>query len=80
MKFIKQSLSLFLSCCLVLATAPAGFAAQANQSAAQPAPVQAAEQTPEQLQQLVAPIALYPDALGSTDSCGRHVSRPSCRS
>ena len=63
MKFIKQSLSLFLSCCLVLATAPAGFAAQANQSAAQPAPVQAAEQTPEQLQQLVAPIALYPDAL-----------------
>ncbi len=62
MKFIKQSLSLFLSCCLVLATAPAGFAAQTDQSAAEP-PVQAAQQTPEQLQQLVAPIALYPDAL-----------------
>jgi hypothetical protein len=61
-KFIKQSLALFLSCCLVLATAPGGFAAQADQSAAQP-PVQAAHQTPEQLQQLVAPIALYPDAL-----------------
>ncbi|MGA8440459.1 MAG: DUF3300 domain-containing protein [Candidatus Sulfotelmatobacter sp.] len=62
MKFIKQSLSLFLSFCLVLATAPGGFATPADQSAAQP-PVRAAKQTPEQLQQLVAPIALYPDAL-----------------
>ena len=62
MKLIKQSLSLFLSCCLVMVTAPVGLAAQANQSAAQ-APVQAAKQTPEQVQQLVAPIALYPDAL-----------------
>jgi hypothetical protein len=61
-KFIKQCLSLFLSCCLVLLTAPGGHAAQADPSAAQP-PVQAAPQTPEQLQQLVAPIALYPDAL-----------------
>src|SRR3981081_3230538 len=61
-KFIKQSLSLFLSSCLVLATTPGGLAAQADQSAAQP-PVQAAQQTPEQLQQLVAPITLYPDAL-----------------
>src|SRR5208283_1897485 len=32
-------------------------------SSDQAAPVQAARQTPEQLQQLVAPIALYPDAL-----------------
>src|SRR5437588_4199340 len=61
-KSIKQSLSLFLSCCLVLATTPGGLAAQADQFPAQP-PVQAAQQTPEQLQQLVAPIALYPDAL-----------------
>src|SRR5580693_6018928 len=61
-KFIKQSLSLLLSCCLVLASAPEGFAAQTDQSAVQP-PVQAAQQTPEQLQQLVAPVALYPDAL-----------------
>jgi len=60
--FLKQSLSLFLSGCLVLATAPGGFAAQAGQSATPP-PVQAAQQTPQQLQQLVAPIALYPDAL-----------------
>src|ERR1700744_1524892 len=61
MKFLKQSLSLFLSCCLVLLTAPGGFA-QPDESAAK-TPVQNAKQTPEQLQQLVAPIALYPDAL-----------------
>src|SRR6202165_1521333 len=60
--FIKQSLSLFLSWCLLLTTAPAAFADQAPQSEATP-PVQPAQQTPEQLQQLVAPIALYPDAL-----------------
>src|SRR5260370_3162453 len=61
-KFLKQSLSLVLSCCLVLATAPAGFADQGDQPSSQP-PVQPAQQTPEQLQQLAAPIALYPDAL-----------------
>src|SRR5260370_33413142 len=69
MKILKQSLSLLLSCCLVLASAPVGFAAQTEQSTAPPPvqtappPVQASQQTPEQLQQLVAPIALYPDAL-----------------
>lgn len=62
MKFLKQSLSLFLSGCIMLATASGGFAAQADQTSPPP-PVQAAQQTPEQLQQLVAPIALYPDAL-----------------
>jgi hypothetical protein len=73
MKLLKQSLSLLLSYCVLLTSAPGAFA-QASQSAAQSAtqspaqttqqvPVQAAQQTPEQLQQLVAPIALYPDAL-----------------
>src|SRR5205823_11013168 len=66
LKLIKQSLSLFLSGCLMLATASGGFAAQADQSSTPP-PVQAAQQTPEQLQQLVAPIALYPDALRSEE-------------
>src|SRR5258707_2908641 len=60
--FLKQSLSFFLSLCLLLTTAPGVFADQAPQSEASP-PVQAAQQTPAQLQQLVAPIALYPDAL-----------------
>jgi hypothetical protein len=62
MKFIKQSLSVVLSYCLVLATVPAGFADQTKQPAPQ-MPIQASRQTPEQLDQLVAPIALYPDAL-----------------
>src|SRR5437667_12806486 len=60
--FLQQSLSLFLSCCLLLTTAPGAFADQAPQSEAPPT-VQDAQQTPAQLQQLVAPIALYPDAL-----------------
>ena len=60
MKIIKKCLSLFLSCCLGLMTVPGELAAQSDPSQA---PVQAAPQTPEQLQQLVAPIALYPDAL-----------------
>jgi hypothetical protein len=60
--FLKQSLSLLLSGCLLLSTAPGAFADQADQSDAAP-PVQAAQQTPAQLQQLAAPIALYPDAL-----------------
>jgi hypothetical protein len=62
-KFIKQTLSFLLSICLVLTTVPGGFAQQADQPHAQQQPVQSAKQTPEQLQQLVAPIALYPDAL-----------------
>ena len=61
MKLLKQTLAVFLSWCLVLGTAHVGFAEQTDQLAAPP--VQAAQQTPEQLQQLVSPIALYPDAL-----------------
>jgi Protein of unknown function (DUF3300) len=60
--FLKQSLAFLLVVSIALATAPAGFADQTNQSN-DPAPVQSAQQTPEQLQQLVAPIALYPDEL-----------------
>src|SRR6202007_2331953 len=61
MTLLKRSVALLLSVSLVLATAPGGFAYPTDQSVA--APPQAAQQTPEQLQQLVAPIALYPDAL-----------------
>jgi hypothetical protein len=61
-KFLKQTLSLFLSCCVVLTTARAGPAAQSDESSAPPQ-VQAAQQTAVQLQQIVAPIASYPDAL-----------------
>lgn len=62
MKFIKKLLSLFLSSGLVLATAFPAFGYQVDESPT-PAPLVAAKQTPAQLQQLVAPIALYPDAL-----------------
>src|ERR1700689_5942453 len=61
-KFLKQTLSFFLSCCVALTTARAGLAAQSDESSAPPQ-VQAAQQTAVQLQQLVAPIGLYPDAL-----------------
>jgi uncharacterized membrane protein YgcG len=62
MNRLKQSLSVLLSYCLVLTTAPGALAYQADQTSTQ-LPVQSAKQTPAQLQQLVAPIALYPDAL-----------------
>jgi hypothetical protein len=57
---IQQGLALFLSWCLLVVGVGEGFAYQGGQS---PQPPQAALQSPEQLQQLVAPIALYPDAL-----------------
>jgi hypothetical protein len=59
---LKQGLALLLVLSLGLATAPSGFAFPQDQNPA-PVPTQAAPQTPEQLRQLVAPIALYPDAL-----------------
>ena len=62
MTLLKHSLSLFLSGCLLLSTVPAAFGDQTDQSTALP-PVREARQSPEQLQQLVAPIALYADAL-----------------
>jgi uncharacterized membrane protein YgcG len=61
MLMLKRIVALLLSGSLVVATAPAGFAYQGTQSP--PPPAQTAKQTPEQLQQLVAPVALYPDAL-----------------
>jgi uncharacterized membrane protein YgcG len=68
MILLTRSVALLLSGSLVLTTVRPGFAYQEAQSpppgqTAPPPPPQAAKQTPEQLQQLVAPIALYPDAL-----------------
>jgi hypothetical protein len=50
-----------LSFCLVLADSRSGFAHQYGSSTQ--SPPQAAQQSSDQLQQLVAPIALYPDTL-----------------
>jgi hypothetical protein len=60
--FVKQMLATVLSGSLLIASAPAGFADQTNQSTNQ-SPISVVKQTPQQLQQLVAPIALYPDEL-----------------
>jgi len=56
----QQGMAVFVSWCLPLVGAGDGFANQASGSSQPP---QAAQQSGEQLQQLVAPIALYPDAL-----------------
>jgi len=58
--YLQQGIALFLSWNLLLCCVADGFAYQAPASSQ---PAQAAQQSPEQLQQLVAPIALYPDAL-----------------
>jgi len=63
MKMLQKVLALCLSSWLLFAPAAIN-AAQTAQSAGQSAP-QVVKQTPEELQQLVAPIALYPDALVS---------------
>jgi hypothetical protein len=62
MKILQKVLALYFSSCLLFA--PGASYAQTDQSAGQSAP-QVGKQTPEELQQLVAPIALYPDALVS---------------
>src|SRR3984893_15837728 len=62
MKLFQQSMALFLSWCLLLVGVRDGFAYQIDASNSQPPP-QAALQSTDQLQELVAPIALYPDAL-----------------
>jgi len=60
----QQILASVLSLALLFATLPQSLPAQ-DAPAAEPAPAAPAyaQQTPEQLQRLVAPIALYPDSL-----------------
>ena len=65
----QQILASLLSLALLFATLPQSLPAQdapaAEQAPAEQAPAAPtyAQQTPEQLQRLVAPIALYPDSL-----------------
>jgi hypothetical protein len=61
-KLLQQTMALLLSCCLALVGVQDVFAYQNDASISQP-PAQATEQSSQQLQELVAPIALYPDAL-----------------
>jgi hypothetical protein len=62
MKLSKQVLILLLCCSLVRFTAQAESFGPTGQSNEQSS-VLSAQQSPQELQQLVAPIALYPDAL-----------------
>ncbi|HET8925335.1 MAG TPA: DUF3300 domain-containing protein [Candidatus Acidoferrum sp.] len=64
MNLSKQILVMVLSCSLVQFTAQANSYGPSGQSNDQ-APAPPVQQSPQQLQQLVAPIALYPDALVS---------------
>ena len=71
MKWSQNSLAWLISGSLLLATAPAGCAAQTDPSVPPPPPLAAPataaqpgpQQSSEELDQLVAPIALYPDPL-----------------
>ena len=64
MKLFKQSLTLLLCFLLVQFTTEAESFGPTGQSNTQTqAPTPPVQQTPQELQQLVAPIALYPDAL-----------------
>ena len=78
-KILKRSMTLLVMLSLVLATAPVGSAYQTDESAV-PAPIQPAQQSPEQLQQLVAPIALYPGCVGCADPGCLDIARRSCGS
>jgi hypothetical protein len=59
--FLKQYFGSVMLCCIMLVPLP-GVSARQGYAVTEP-PVQAAHETPDQLQQLVAPIALYPDDL-----------------
>jgi hypothetical protein len=65
MKLLQKLLAVFLSFLVLWIPDVPVYALPADQSAAQTAFPQVEKQTPEELQQLVAPIALYPDALVS---------------
>jgi hypothetical protein len=60
--FRNGAVAVSLCGCLVLASTPDGLASQTGPSNSQQPP-QAVQESAEQLQQLVAPIALYPDPL-----------------
>src|ERR1700676_1580351 len=62
MKLSRQVLTLLLCCLLVRFTAQAESFGPTGQSSTQ-APTPPVQQSPQELQRLVAPIALYPDAL-----------------
>jgi hypothetical protein len=63
MKLVQHGMTAGLCACLILGSIPDGLADQTDTSASQQPPAQAAQLTPEQLQQLIGPVALYPNPL-----------------
>ena len=63
MMLLKRTLAMVLSCALILVTSGCASVAAPDAQTTAPSVSQPAQMTPEQLQQLVAPIALYPDEL-----------------
>jgi hypothetical protein len=60
---IKHFLAAVISAALIVITSGCDAVAIQESQGTQPAPIQPAQISPEHLQQLVAPIALYPDEL-----------------
>jgi len=65
MNILQKALALFTSCLMLWTPNAFIYASPTNQSTGQVPSTPVETQTPEELQQLVAPIALYPDALVS---------------
>lgn len=65
MNILQKALALFLSCLLLWTPDALIYASPTNPLTGQVPSAPVEKQTPEELQQLVAPIALYPDALVS---------------
>jgi Protein of unknown function (DUF3300) len=63
MMLSKRTVAAALSCALIVVTSGCASVAAPDAQATAPSVSQPAQMTPEQLQQLVAPIALYPDEL-----------------
>jgi hypothetical protein len=74
MKLFKRVLILLLCCLLVRFTAQAGSYGPSSQSNEQ-SPTPSVQHSPQELQQLVAPIALYPDALDDRLRPGPHLAQ-----
>ena len=80
MMLVKQFLASVLSCALILVTSGCEVVANQEARAVLQPPIQPAQATPEQLQQLVAPIALYPDELVAQILAASTYPNPDCGS
>jgi Protein of unknown function (DUF3300) len=76
MTFPQKATRVFMSFLLILATMPASLGAEAQTASSSGIQNEYAPYTPEDLDNLVAPIALYPDALVAQVLGAATFSRP----